>query len=248
MAVVAVPVRSPVKLRAVIIPDAFTLPSMSKVSVGCVDPIPTFPFKYTKSDALSKRPLLEWYGIVLRFPGAVKSVTVILIVAIPVCSASVNPTGSTVTPLPTKLNLLKLFANPTWISLLYTLKEPGIRPVERSDVGIQYLFPNSFWLAIKTYLFPEIGAGFTPIEDGPTSGSPKSGSAWSNPKNSYRSDVRPICGFFLTLLLINPKLAIYLLLIWGFKNACNKLNLCWTITYTSTNCDIITCFKNQSST
>ena len=69
--------------------------------------------------------------------------------------------------------------------LLNKVKEPGIRPVLlRDEVSTQYLFPVFPPAAIKTYLLPPIGAGFAPTEERPTNGSPKSGSAWSKPKNS----------------------------------------------------------------
>ena len=138
VAVDAVPVRLPTKVVAVIIPvvlilavvenpravvavvavpviveDTFKLPTTSRVAVGCVVPIPILPLEYTKSDAPSKSPLLALNGIEFTFPGPTKSVTVILTVAIPVCSVAATPTKSTVTPVPTKLNLLKLFAAPT---------------------------------------------------------------------------------------------------------------------------------------
>ena len=43
---------------AVIIPDAFAFPIISRDTFGCVEPIPIFPFKYTKSEAPAKNPLL----------------------------------------------------------------------------------------------------------------------------------------------------------------------------------------------
>ena len=43
-----------------------------------------------------------------------------------------------------------------------------------------------------------IGAGFTLTEETPTIGSPKSGSACSNPRNSYLSEVIPDCPNLLT--------------------------------------------------
>ena len=41
----------------------------------------------------------------------------------PVWSSRLGPTKSTVTPVPTKLNALKLLAIPTWTSLLKTVKD-----------------------------------------------------------------------------------------------------------------------------
>jgi hypothetical protein len=61
----------------------------------------------------------------------------------------------------------------------------------RSSANIQYLFPIYPLTALKTYLSPIIGAGFTVIEETPIIGSPKSGSACSNPRNSYLSEVIP---------------------------------------------------------
>ena len=145
MAVVAVPVRFPMKLKAVMFPDTFWFPTTSRVSVGWVEPIPTLPLTYTKSCAPAKNPLSEWKGIVLRFPGATKSLTVILTVAIPVCCVNAAPTGSTLTPLPTKLNLLKLFAIPIWTLLSNTVKAPGINPLPTIFAAAdQYRFPMLF--------------------------------------------------------------------------------------------------------
>ena len=107
------PVRFPTKVVAVTIPNTFVLPITSSFTVGCVEPIPILVLEYTKSDAPAKSPLLALYGIEFTFPGPTKSVTEILTVAIPVCCVTAAPTKSTVTPVPTKLNLLKLFAAPT---------------------------------------------------------------------------------------------------------------------------------------
>ena len=118
----------------------------------------------------------------------------------PVWPSGNTLTGSTVTATPTKLNRLKLFAKPTWTSLLKTVKEPGDKPPTCSDVdGTQYLSPGFPPTLSKTYWVPG-GHGFAVIEDGPIKGSPKSGSAWVNPRNWYLSDVIATWGVLFTLL------------------------------------------------
>ena len=69
--------------------------------------------------------------------------------------------------------------------LLNTVKEPGINPdPDIWEETTQYLFPVFPPAATKTYWVAPSGGGFAPTEERPTNGSPKSGSAWSRPKNS----------------------------------------------------------------
>jgi len=115
-----------------------------------------------------------------------------------------------VTPDPTKFISLIWLTEPTTTPSSRTVIAPGVStPPEIILVCfVQYRFPDpSEATKYKLLKFPVYG--FAVTEDGPIKGSPRSGSACSKPRNSYRSLVIPDCGVFLTLPEII--LAIYLL-------------------------------------
>ena len=113
------------------------------------------------------------------------------------------------TPAPIKSNWVILLNPPTRVFSSKTLIDPGIKS---PWLRIQNLSPGNPSTATTTYWLPDF-TGFAPSDDGPTRGSPRSGSACSNPRYLYLwVSSSSLGGFFL--LPLNVLLAKYCAIIY----------------------------------